>query len=313
MNKKRAIIVISLVFLLLMNLIFVYLYLGLNKQNQMCKENRNFKLLSPIIAWEEVNQFMEKQNNLRASYSDMKPLVFEILNGSRGEYGVYFEDMTTGAWVGINEKGNFMPVSLVKLPLLVSVLKKVERGELALEQKVIIQKEFLDSEFGTLYKKGEGYSASIKELLTYLVEESDNTAFHTLLAVSSIEEFEVARQAMGLPILNDPGQITPKEYANMLRSLYFSTYLRRSFSEVALSLMISTNFNSELPAGVPNTIKVAHKVGINIPHRYYHDCGIIYDDYPYILCVMSKNSTQEEANRIISEISKIVYNYKHKV
>jgi beta-lactamase class A len=153
-------------------------------------------------------------------------------------------------------------------------------------------------------------------MLIYLIEESDNTAFYTLIDLVSEEEFETARVAMGLPNLKDPSAISPRDYANMLRSLYLSTYLRRTFSEVALSLMINTDFDSGLPSGVPKSVKVAHKVGFSVSKGYFHDCGIIYDVHsdnihPYILCVMSKNSTQQEANKVISNVSKTVYDYRH--
>jgi beta-lactamase class A len=311
MNKKKAIILSVLVILVIANLILLYLYLN---SKVICEDNLKFHLVSPLIAWQEVEDFLVEQKSLKISYSDMKPQLIGIINNSanHGIYGVYFEDLTTGAWIGINERDKFMPLSLTKLPLLVAVMKKAERGELDLEQKVTIQKEFLDSQSGTLYKNGVGSTFTVKELLTHMINESDNTAFYALLNVTSVEEFETARMAMGLPPLNDPGLISPKEYSNMLRSLYFSTYLRRFFSEVALNLMMSTNFDSELPSGVPKNVQVAHKVGFSEKRGFYHDCGIIYDDYPYILCVMSTNSTQEESNRVISSISKAVYEYKHK-
>jgi beta-lactamase class A len=311
MRKKRAIVLLIIVVLVLTNLITIYLYTNSRNKVKPCEADPEFKLVSPTIAWKQVDDFLEYQKSLRVTYLDVKPQILDIVDNANGEYGVYFEDLTTGAWMGINEKEKFAPISLIKLPLMVAVLKKVEKGELSLEQNITIKEEYLDSGFGTLYEKGAGYNITVRELLTYLIKESDNTAFYALLDVTSIEEFETARVAMGLPKINIPEKISPKDYANMLRSLYYSTYLRRTFSEIGLSLMMNTDFESELTAGLPKDIRVAHKVGIDESLGYYHDCGIIYDENPYILCVMSVNSTQEEANRVIAAISKTVYEFKH--
>jgi beta-lactamase class A len=309
MDKKKVVIIVILI-LIISNVAILWLYL--NKSNY-CQENLKFKYVAPEIAWKETDKFLKERESYIVSYSNLKPLIQEKLNNSNGDFGVYFEDLTTGSWLGINEKNKYLPLSLVKLPLLVTVLKLVEEDELGLEDKITIKKEFLDSEFGSLYSKGEGYNATIKELLVYLVNESDNTAFRALLDKTSVEKFETTRVAMGLPPMNGHEKMSPRDYANMLRSLYLSTYLRRTFSELGLSIMTGTSYNSQIPAGLPKDIKVAHKIGVDIGLGYYHDCGIIYDNNPYLLCVMSSNSTQQEADRVISSISRVVYNYKHNI
>ena len=117
---------------------------------------------------------------------------------------------------------------------------------------------------------------------------------------------------MGVPKLESKESVSPKDYANILRSLYFSNYLKREFSELALSLMLETDYNSQLPKGIPKNIKISHKIGMSVNGMSFHNCGIIYTKEPYILCVMSKNSTQEESDKIISKISKQIYDYRLK-
>ncbi|MEK6825260.1 MAG: serine hydrolase [Nanoarchaeota archaeon] len=117
--------------------------------------------------------------------------------------------------------------------------------------------------------------------------------------------------SLGLPPPeNDITTVTPKEYINLFRSLYISSYLRRPFSEFALSLLLHTEFTSQIPAGLPPDVKVAHKVGINREEKIFHDCGIIYlPKKNYLLCMMSKNSTQEESDRVMSAVSRTIYDY----
>ena len=134
-------------------------------------------------------------------------------------------------------------------------------------------------------------------MLVILVKESDNTAFFTLNNdILTPDEVLEARLAMGLPPPEDPyTTMSPKSYTNILRSLYLSSYLRRPFSEKALSIMLETDFDSGIPAFLPHDIKIAHKIGFYQQGGYFHDCGIIYLPYkPYSLCIMSKNTTYKK-------------------
>jgi beta-lactamase class A len=270
----------------------------------------DYQLLSPDIAWLSANEFLVRQQQTTTSYADLKKSVSIILQNAQGDYAFYFEDLTTGAWVGINENKEFMPLSLFKVPVMIATLKEVEIGQASLDQKVVLDKLDIDNKSGLLWKKGSGYEITVKDLLINLIHHSDNTASEALTRhVISKEIMFESVIAMGLPepTLNDT-RVTAREYSNMLRSLYFSNYLRRPFSELALTIMLESDFNSQIPAGLPKNIKVAHKVGFYVWEGYYHDCGIIYaPNKPYLLCVMSMDSSAEEADKIISQLSKIVY------
>ena len=74
----------------------------------------------------------------------------------------------------------------------------------------------------------------------------------------------------------------------------------------------ATLYDTQIKAGLPPEIKLVHKVGHNAGCGDFHDCGIVYlppPHKPYVLCVMSKGSTREEADRVISTISRQVYNF----
>ena len=314
LNKKNILIICLIIVILLLSYqLFILKQANDKLKNDFIAHTDKFELLSPSVAWLSVSDFIEKQKHLTVSYQALKkPLTIILNNNVQGKYGLYFEDLTTGAWVGINEKDEFTPASLLKVPTMVGVLKMVEQGNVTLDQELALDADDLDLKSGSLGAKGAGYNITIKDLLIALIKESDNTAVLTLnRRVLDDETYVESRLAMGLPMpTNDTAVISPKQYSNILRSLYLSSYLRRTFSELGLSIMLETDFNSEIPAGVPNTVKVAHKVGFYKELGIYHDCGIIYvPNKPYILCIMSKDGTQEEADRIISEVSRMVYNY----
>ncbi len=232
------------------------------------------------------------------------------LQDSGAVYGVYVEDLTTGAWMGINERDKFVPASLLKVPSLVATLKNVQDGTLSFNQTVLLNEEDLNELSGSLYLKGAGYNITIAELLNWMITDSDNTALLTInRRIISEEDILDARLGLGIrTMLVENEELSPKEYANIFRSLYLSSYLRRSFSQYALSLMQKTHYESQLPAGLPPGVKIAHKVGLYTTKGYYHDCGIVYlPEKPYLICVMSMNTTKERADAIISQISRETY------
>ena len=107
--------------------------------------------------------------------------------------------------------------------------------------------------------------------------------------------------------------ISPKNYSSILRSLYLSSYLQESSSSEIIDILTKTTFNDKLPAGVESRVKVAHKVGVytnpKVTVPTFSDCGIVYvPQRPYILCIMT-NTSEENARRHMTDISKMIYDY----
>jgi len=309
--KDKSIIII--VILLIINISLIIIFKQINSEYLILKQKENkFELISPDIAWMETEDFLEKQKTYTLNYRELKTRIFEELEkDSLENYGVYFEDLTTGTWIGINEKEQFLPMSLFKVPLMIVILKKVEEGSLSLNQTVLISPQDLDGRSGDLFSLGVGSTLTIKELIETMIQKSDNTAMQALSRnFASDEDYLRTISMMGLPLPSEQQAVSPKEYSNVLRSLYFSTYLRRVFSNTALIVLQGTVFDSQIPAGIPSDVKISHKVGFDFEKGFFHDCGIIYKkESPYLLCIMSKNNTLEKANKMMSEISRITYEY----
>jgi len=258
---------------------------------------------------------LEKQKYYNVNYRSLKQQVItELAKHPDEKYGFYFEDLATGSWIGINEKERFIPRSLFKVPLMVLILKKVEEGELSLDQKVIVKPaDLLGVELETIVLTE--YETTIGELIAKMIQESDNAAVSILInKFIVVEDYVKIVSTMGLPTPLEDYSVSPKEYANIFRSLYLSTYLRRPFSELALTILLDTKFNSQLPAGLPKDVKISHKVGFDKNLGFYHDCGIVYlPEHPYLICIMSQDNTQENADEMMSSLSKIVYEYNAKI
>lgn len=312
-KKQKNLLIISIIINVILLLYLIVNHFGINTKNY---SNNEFSLLDPNIADMNIDSFFKTQEKYSLSYKEMKEQVQEIIYESDSDYGFYFEDLNSGAWVGINEKDQFIAASLLKLPIVVAVLKKVETSDLTLDSKITLIDKDLNSMSGDLYLEGIGYEISLEDLIEALLVNSDNTALNALKRQVNANDVREAMLAMGQPMINVSNKFatdSPKDYSNMFRALYFSSYLRRPFSQLLLSFMSETKHNSQLPAGLPLNIKISHKIGILEDQGLYHDCGIVYaKDKPYLICIMSKGNSKQQADKTISSIAEIVYNYVSK-
>ncbi|HOX29667.1 MAG TPA: class A beta-lactamase-related serine hydrolase [Candidatus Paceibacterota bacterium] len=231
---------------------------------------------------------------------------------------VYFRNLNNGPWFGINENENFIPASLLKVPVMMAYLKQTETDPLILEKRLTVIK---DDNFN--YKQRVvptsqveiGKSYPVAELLHYSIAYSDNLATITLINGLPSEKINKVYSDLGLPLptasYETDAVISTKNYASFFRILYNASYLNEQMSEYALKLLTEVDFRNGIVAKIPPDIKVAHKFGErNFENlTQIHDCGIVYaPHYPYLICVMTRGSNMDENEELIAETSRIVFN-----
>ncbi|MCC6933402.1 MAG: serine hydrolase [Deltaproteobacteria bacterium] len=274
-----------------------------------------FGLLFPGIAQIEYEEFAQQQKYTKINYQPLRELILLNIKEYNDIFvSIYFEDLYSGSWIGLNEREKFKLASLLKVPLVAAVLKMEENDYISLSRKVFIESRDLNDKSGSLYLKGSGYELTIRQLIEYTLIESDNTAASALERIVPRHYIFDAIVAMGIPLTaNVEGNflhVSARDYSNILRSLYFSSYLRRRNSQLILDLLAKTIYKEGLPAGVPAPLIVAHKMGYWTEGSYYLDCGIVYVPHvPYIFCMMLKGGTMQSQQKLISNISYIVYQF----
>jgi beta-lactamase class A len=264
--------------------------------------------------------FAKDQNDIIINFIPLREALKEYVGERGGKVGVYFEYLPSGISIGVNEKQEIKVVSLSKVPLVMSIFKKIERGKISLDDMLVIEEKHLDRGFGTLWQRGAGARVPIKELVRLALTESDNTAYRALF--DQLTNQEVHEVYVGLDVSIERQQegglfypiISPKSYSSIFRSLYLSSFLTKNHSNYILETLTQSASKDKLAAGVPDTVKIAHKIGVfkkldSPSQNLFVDCGIVYvPDRPYILCA-SVSDTDEEAKRHLSYISKMIYEY----
>lgn len=286
-----------------------------------------FKFIKPLLACDVGSQ--EESGDL----SELKRVISDYLNqasdgGRISRAAVYFRDLPTGDWTGVNLEEKFFPASLMKVAVLLAYQKMAEKNPAIKEQRIAITPELISSIEQDIVPSrwavlGQEYS--VKELLDLMIVESDNTALNALLSLTATdqEDIEIREllEDLKIPFVGNKIDylIGPREYSRFFRILYNSTYLSDRFSEEALDLLTKTSFSEGLIAGVPSYAVVAHKFGesrTDLPNGKYdlelHDCGNIYlpQGIEYNVCIMTAGDNFGNLAKVISDLSAIIYEYR---
>lgn len=266
-----------------------------------------YPFLSPRI-------FAINQNDILINFVDLRKQLIDYIGSIKDSLGLYFEYLPSGNSIGVNSSNEYIFVSLLKLPVVMAVYKQVEQGHVSIDDTLTIQQDDLDNQFGTLYKSGAGTKITVKDAILKTIADSDNTAKNALGHVITNDDILDVLDSLDIPQDADKNTpvVSPKNYSSILRSLYLSSYLTRKYSNLLLNDMTLSHFNDEIAQPIPNTIKVAHKIGVHEPSSdtpVYSDCGIVYlPKRPYILCIMTK-SPSDKAKEYMQTISKMIYDY----
>lgn len=254
------------------------------------------------------------------NFQELRNTFLNITKGYSGQGYVYFSYLNNGAWVGIRERDMITAASTVKVPLAMAVYKGIEDGKFTGDEEYVIQEEDLNAAFGNLYKGGVGQVVTLKELVKVLLEYSDNTASNAIVdifkRVGIDNPLEKVYAAMGWEIVGNIGEVPTyglihlKILSNMFSALYNATYLNPEHSQILLSYLANTPFNTKIDAGVPSGIEVAHKIGVYAEGDTYSDCGIVYaPNRNYLLCVGMVGEREDIAAEFMAKISSAAYRY----
>src|SRR3989344_1056738 len=98
---------------------------------------------------------------------------YDLTNNQSGVYGLYFYDLTSDFSFGINESETFEAASLIKLPVLASLYKEAEKGDISLDQEYRLKETDKIGGAGSLYFQKEGYVVTFRQMAELMGKQSD--------------------------------------------------------------------------------------------------------------------------------------------
>ncbi|HKC63116.1 MAG TPA: class A beta-lactamase, subclass A2 [Pyrinomonadaceae bacterium] len=269
---------------------------------------------------------------------NLRGQIEKISVDAQGRVGASVLLLETVEAVSFNGDQKFPMQSVYKFPIGMAVLNQVDNGKLKLDQKVRVEKSDLVpakvySSIRDKYPQG-GVELSVRELLRYMIVESDGTACDVLLRVVGGAE-RVNDYLKGLGVTGVVVATTEKEMAQggdvqyrnwatpdaalgLLRAFYEGRGLSAASRALLLQLMTDVvtgphRIKGQLPAGTV----VAHKTGtsntVDGLTRATNDIGIITlpDGRHLIVAIFVSDSKAAEDVRegVIARIARAAYDW----
>jgi len=275
-----------------------------------------YKYINPLLECEQAQDVIENAE-LMPFKNRVDNFIKDNLRKQWGdEVSVYFRELNDGLAFTIGKPEQFYPASLLKVPEMMSVLKKADADPAILKKRIAYDRPELKSRQNTEVadKLVFGRSYTIEELMERMIKYSDNVSSWLLEDALNPRDLRRVFDDLGIPNPADYADqdyvLSTETYSSFFRILYNASYLRKTSSEKALEYLSSTDYTKGLVAGVPPGTTVAHKFGLRKINgtKQLHDCGIIYyPGHPYLLCIMTSGPAPEYLDTTIGDISRFIY------
>jgi beta-lactamase class A len=278
-----------------------------------------YEFINPLLYSESAKDTSAPFRSLSSSLSGF--IASTTANNGARSVSVYFRDLNSGGWTGIDENGVYAPSSMLKVIAMMAALKLAEADPATLNEVLTYHPSDQSLQY---YKPDDGLvkgNYKLDELIGAMIKDSDNDALDAVLSDPKIDaEFSQVYALFRLPkpsATTTTDFMSPLLFSGIFRSLYNSSFFQWDLSEQVLRLLSQTTFARGLVAGVPRDTTVAHKFGENtdvslpsgtVIDRELHDCGIVYyPGRPYLLCVMTRGRGFPDLETTISGISRLVW------
>jgi len=257
------------------------------------------KFRSPIIIKSGV-----RSNSVEAS--PIEKDLWRLVGQAKGVYGVCIVDLDKGETFGINESEVFPAASLMKLPLIYAFYQQVELGKIDPDEQYSLREEDKVRGTGSVYRQPAGTTYTLRQLITLVGKQSDNTAQNVLVEILEKEKIQAAIADLEMKQTSYANwETTPQDVAIFWQKLATGQILTPDHRQEILDSLTDTIFEEQIPAGLPKGIKVAHKVGVD--EGVLHDAGVVLSDQPFVLVLMSKDVDIDKAKELFPKITELVW------
>ncbi len=240
---------------------------------------------------------------------ELKKLISDYTKKLSGRYGVTFIDLATGEMANVNDQVEYIAASTSKLPVNVYLFKNIEAGKVSLEDKLVYKQEDFEAGTGIIQQSPYGTEYTVRETSKLSIRKSDNCGVNMLIRLDGIENVRQYMMGLGGKVLYDKRHRScPYDMALIAQDLY-KLYLNNEevYGEL-INNMENTDWHDRIDAKLPESVKVAHKIGNQV--KTANDVGIVFATHPYILSVMSEDVDPGAAYGYIAELSRQIYDFE---
>ncbi len=200
---------------------------------------------------------------------------------------VLYEDLTTGFSYAYKSDTVYYGCSLIKLVDAIYLINKAIAGEIDLDTETVLYTANYKKAFSSgMAKRQIGEKVSLRDLITYAITVSDNTAHLMLIDYIGFNTLKTYGQSLGAKVILTGGDKYGNQTAEDTNIYLKEAYRIITESEEYGPFLKSIMDNNERNAFNTEDIKIYHKYGSFGDN--YHDIGLSLDDEnPYAISIMT--------------------------
>ena len=253
-----------------------------------------------------------------------------LVKDFKGEVGIYVKNLRTNKIAYYHADTIFPTASMIKIPILIGVMDKIQKRELNYLQELIYTDSLLYAGVDILgsYKNGE--KTTVSRVMMLMLTMSDNTAslwlqslagtgtrINTILDSLGFKSTRVNSRTPGRETNRSEygwGQTTPREMAGLMELIYKRTLFEPQISEKMLRLLGRNYWDEVAISQIPPYVFVASKNGA-VNQSRSETLLVMAPSGPYIFSVITKNLQDERWNAdneawvLIRKLSRMLWNH----
>lgn len=260
----------------------------------------------------------------------LQSILESTLEGFKGDAGVYAYNLSTGEEAGINADTIFPTASIIKVPIMVGVFDKIDKGELTYRQQLVYRDSIKYGGSGLMQFYKDSVETDLSTLVSLMITYSDNTTslwcqalagggatINLIMEKLGFEHTRVNSRTEGRESLREKygwGQTTPREMATLLVKIRRGEVVNPAASEKMYRLMTNIYYDDYALSAIPPHIQTASKQGMVNASR----SELVMVNAPkgdYVFYIATKNNEDQrweddnEASELQRKVSRVLWDY----
>ncbi|MEO5893130.1 MAG: serine hydrolase [Ferruginibacter sp.] len=256
----------------------------------------------------------------------------ELIKDFHGDIGVYVHSLKNNRVVSINADSVFPTASMIKIPIIIGVMDKIEKGELQYHEELLYKDSLLYEGVDILGSFKNNEKIDLSKVIMLMLTMSDNTASLWLQSLAGTgTRINELMDSLGMKVtrVNSRtagreasrtqygwGQTSPKEMATLMEKIVKMEVINENASAKILRLMGRNYWDEVAASQIPPGVFIASKGGAVDACRN-EVLFVNGKNSPYIFCICTNNNKDQrwdennEAWQLSRKISKLLWKKYH--
>lgn len=253
----------------------------------------------------------------------------EAIKGFNGQVGIYVQNLKTGRTAEINPDTLFPTASMIKVSIQCGVMDKIEKGQLAYNQKLVYRDSLLYPGEDILGSFKDKDTIELSKVVLLMITMSDNTASTWLQKIVTGEYINNWLEQNGFKVMRVNSRVkgreqirakygwgvsTPREMSRLFTMIRNGDAVSPAASERMYRDLIRIYWDDKALSQIPPYVQAASKQGavdeaksetvlVNAPHG------------DYVFSIMTNNNKDQrwvpdnEAYKLIQKVSALLWHY----